>query len=236
MTTVQRLAEQLDRQLDRFYGKYRGLVKDDQDPSKRGRLKVTVPEVLGDQASGWAMPCVPYAGEGAGFYSIPVVGAGVWVEFEAGDPSRPVWVGCWWAKDEAPKSNKDGAADPKRKQWRTEAGLMVTMDDASKELAVSDKDGANVLTIKIADGIVELKGKSKVVLEAPVIDHGEGAGHPVVFGDDLLQYLNQLVSMFNSHLHPGQLAAGIMPVTPAPPTPSFPSASSSLLSTKNLVE
>ena len=46
---------------------------------------------------------------------------------------------------------------------------------------------------------------TRVVLEAPLIKHGAGAAHPAVFGDELLAYLNQLVSMFNAHVHPGEL-------------------------------
>ena len=47
----------------RFYGKYRGIVVDNQDPSKLGRLKLRVPSVLGkDVVTGWATPCVPYGG------------------------------------------------------------------------------------------------------------------------------------------------------------------------------
>ena len=69
-----------------------------------------------------------------------------------------------------------------------------------------------------------------------MIHHGQGATHPAVFGDQLLTYLNQLVAMFNSHVHPGELAAGFLPVTPAPPVPPFPPATPALLSIKNLVE
>src|SRR5438034_7211596 len=78
------------------YGKYRGAVTDNQDPRKQGRIRAKVPEILGDTDTGWAMPCAPYAGEETGSYTVPPVGAGVWVEFEAGDVSRPIWVGCWW--------------------------------------------------------------------------------------------------------------------------------------------
>jgi hypothetical protein len=52
----------------------------------------------------------------------------------------------------------------------------------------------------------------------------------------LLIYLNQLVAMFNAHVHPGELAAGFIPVTPAPPVPPFPPATPSLISTKVVVE
>ena len=81
-----------------------------------------------------------------------------------------------------------------------------------------------------------MKSAVRVVLEAPLIQHGQGATHPAVFGDQLLTYLNQLVTMFNAHVHPGELAAGILPVTPAPPVPPLPPATPALISTKNLVE
>ena len=72
----------------------------------------------------------------------------------------------------------------------------------------------------------------EVVVEAPQIELVEGATHPLAFGDDLLIYLNQLVTMFNSHVHPGELAIGILPVTPAPPVPPFPPATPRLISTR----
>jgi len=78
----------LERDSDRFYGKYRGLVTDNQDPMQIGRIQASVPEVLGDVRTGWAVPCAPYAGTNAGLYAIPAVGAGVWIEFEAGNDAR----------------------------------------------------------------------------------------------------------------------------------------------------
>src|SRR5260370_1208751 len=84
----------------RYYGKYRGFVADNNDPDNRGRLKVRVPGVLGDDiVSGWALPCAPYGGAaGQGFFFIPDVEAGVWVEFESGLLEFPIWVGTFWAK------------------------------------------------------------------------------------------------------------------------------------------
>ena len=79
-----------------FYGKYRGVVTDVKDPLMLGRIKANVPDVMGDQESGWAMPCMPFGGSSMGFYALPGVGAGVWIEFEQGDPDYPIWSGCWW--------------------------------------------------------------------------------------------------------------------------------------------
>ena len=82
-----------------LYGKYRGTVVNNIDPMFRGRLLVTVPDAIGLTPSSWAEPCVPLAGPTGppmGAYFVPPIGAGVWVEFERGDPSRPIWVGCRW--------------------------------------------------------------------------------------------------------------------------------------------
>lgn len=86
----------------RFYGKYRGMVLDNVDPLTLARIKVSVPAVPGTTET-WAMPCVPYAdGKGetpVGFHMIPPKGAHVWIEFEGGDPSYPIWTGCYWEAD-----------------------------------------------------------------------------------------------------------------------------------------
>src|SRR5216683_5159045 len=87
--------------LHKVWGKYAGKVVSNTDSEQMGRLQVTCGAVLGDQPV-WALPCVPYAGPSVGFYFIPPVGAGVWVEFEGGDVSRAIWTGCYWAKGDLP--------------------------------------------------------------------------------------------------------------------------------------
>jgi len=80
----------------RFYGKYRGTVVNNLDPMQLGRIQVMVPDVSTVMLSSWAMPCAPVAGLQTGVFTVPPVGAGVWVEFEQGDPDYPIWVGCFW--------------------------------------------------------------------------------------------------------------------------------------------
>jgi hypothetical protein len=103
------------------------------------------------------------------------------------------------------------------------------MDDGGQTISVSDENGNNILKIEIQRGQITVKGASKAVVEAPRIELVENSTHPVVFGDELLNYLNQLVSIYQSHLHPGQLVMGVVPVTPAPPTPPFPPATPQLI-------
>lgn len=80
----------------KFYGKYRGMVLNNIDPMGIGRLQVQVPDVLGVSLTSWAMPCFPMSGPQHGFYGLPQIGAGVWVEFEQGNPDFPIWSGCWY--------------------------------------------------------------------------------------------------------------------------------------------
>jgi hypothetical protein len=49
-----------------------------------------------------------------GFYMVPPIGAGVWVEFQYGDPNRPIWVGCFWGapSDISPFARLGNPADP----------------------------------------------------------------------------------------------------------------------------
>lgn len=82
-----------------FLGKYRATVLNNVDPETRGRLMLNIPDVLGAVPSTWAEPCTPLAGPTGppmGVYMVPPIGAGVWVEFEHGDPNYPIWVGCRW--------------------------------------------------------------------------------------------------------------------------------------------
>jgi hypothetical protein len=86
----------------RFFGKYRATVVDNVDPLSQGRLILQIPDVLGLLPSDWAMPCLPFAGISMGSFVRPIPGAGVWAEFEQGDPQFPIWTGCYW--NEPPQS------------------------------------------------------------------------------------------------------------------------------------
>jgi len=136
----------------RHFGKYRGTVIDNVDPQKKGRLKVSVPAVLPPDLSDWAMPCVPYAGDQVGLFAIPAVGSGVWVEFEAGDISYPIWVGCFWADNEAP-----GGASPDIKMFKTEK-LGLRLDDSGQQVTLGPDSGA---TVTLANDAVTTAGQSK---------------------------------------------------------------------------
>lgn len=222
---------------ERVLGKFRGTVINTTDPLNLGRVQATVPEVLGEVPTGWATPCAPYAGTAAGFFSVPPLGAGVWIEFEGGDVSRPIWAGCYWGAGEVPMKPPGTPSLPTTKIWRSDFGLTAVLDDAAQTVTLSDAAGTNQVVVEVPAGTVTVKGLARVVLAGPLIQHGsQAAAHPAVLGDQLLAYLGQLVTLFNAHVHPGELAGGFLPVTPAPPVAFMPPPSPSLLSIKVVLE
>jgi hypothetical protein len=108
--------------------------------------------------------------------------------------------------------------------------LTVTLDDDGRTITLSDTRGGSIVTIDVRRSQVTVKATAKLVIDAPQIELVAGATHPAVFGDNLIQYLNQAISVFNMHMHPGE-TAGSVPVTPAPPIPPLPTPTTGMLST-----
>jgi phage baseplate assembly protein gpV len=160
------LEDILERFRSRFYGKYRGTVAD-VDPATC-RIKATVPAVLGDVTSGWCLPCVPYAGPQVGFAFLPEVGSGVWIEFEGGDVSYPIWVGCYWRREEVPSGVAAAV-----KVIATVSPFEFTFDDDHGELTVSDGNG-NTITVKPA-GISLKRGSQTVTVADSSVSVNDGA-------------------------------------------------------------
>ncbi len=145
--------------MSQFFGKYRGKVENNIDPLMLGRVQVSVPAVLGDGRLSWAMPCVPYAGPGVGFFAVPPTGANVWVEFEGGDTDYPIWTGCFWGVGEVPAV----PAIPQLKVIKTD-GTTLTL---------SDLPGAGGLTIEVGPPVVPLP--LKLTFSASGIEISNGA-------------------------------------------------------------
>ena len=136
------LQDLLELVRSRYFGKYRGVVIDVDAATMR--VKASVPSVLGGVVSGWASPCVPYAGPQVGFMMLPDIGSGVWIEFEGGDVSFPIWTGCYWNTGDIPST-----AAATLKTLVTAAGSIgfdtnassVTLQDATQHTVVLDSSG-----------------------------------------------------------------------------------------------
>ena len=147
--------ELADRLQNRFYGKYRGVVTD-VDASTL-RIRATVPAVLGTTPTGWCQPCVPYAGPNVGFFFLPDAGAAVWIEFEGGDVSYPIWTGCFWREGELPAE-----ATPTVRGIVTAAPHQLLFDDDADEVSLGDSNGGTV--VLDSSGVTTTRGQKTVAV------------------------------------------------------------------------
>lgn len=131
---------------EKYYGKYRAFVVDNDDPEQRGRLKLRVPSVFGRQDTYWALPCLPFGGlADQGFFFVPEIDAQVWVEFEEGNKDRPIWTGVFWQPTEAAPAEATEAY-PNSRVLKTPAGHTLRFDDADGEerIRLTHPEGAEM--------------------------------------------------------------------------------------------
>jgi uncharacterized protein involved in type VI secretion and phage assembly len=154
-----------------YYGKYRGTVANNIDPLLSGRIQVEVPAVFGEGQLSWAMPNVPFAGPGLGFYAIPPIGANVWVEFEAGDSEYPIWCGCFWNQNQAPTTSPA----PLSKVLKTDT-VTMTFDDPTSGggLSIETTSGTKITITDAGIQITTGKGAS-IDLTGPTVSVNGGA-------------------------------------------------------------
>jgi hypothetical protein len=140
------------RQGRKFYGKYSGEVVDNSDDRTSGRITVTVPSIFGPEMNVVARPCFPTA-----HFFVPPVGAKVWVEFEAGDPSYPIWVGIWYATDQIPP--EAAVSPPDNRVIQTPSGHTIEIDDTQDDERIVIRHKINSFISIDKDGNVLLSNQ-----------------------------------------------------------------------------
>jgi uncharacterized protein involved in type VI secretion and phage assembly len=158
-------AQLLERLKNRYFGKYRGTVIAVDAPTMC--VKASVPDVLGLVATGWCQPCVPYAGRQVGVFMLPDVGANVWVEFEAGDVSHPIWTGGYWNTGDIPAT-----ASATVKSIITAAGT-IAFDDNAGSITITGQQGQTITMD--SSGITINAGAGKVVVGTSGVSMNNGA-------------------------------------------------------------
>lgn len=163
---------------EKYYGKYRGLVLNNIDPLQKGRLLVQVPDVLALSTSSWAMPCVPIAGPQMGVYVIPIIGSGVWVEFEGGNPDYPIWTGGFWgsAAEVPPLALTGIPASPNIVLQTTGQNSIIVSDlpGPTGGIMLKSITGASIIVNDTGIYIQNGKGAS-VIMSGPSVTVNNGA-------------------------------------------------------------
>jgi hypothetical protein len=115
----------------RYYGVYRGVVKDTNDPQKQRRLKISITQTTGNEVTDWAWPMEPSSIS----TDVPVIGQGVWVTFIGGDPDYPIWSGVFG-----------------KNQGKNKKVFIKPLDNKTSLTGLTD----HVITTKKSDGTVEV--------------------------------------------------------------------------------
>jgi uncharacterized protein involved in type VI secretion and phage assembly len=161
-----------------YFGKYRGTVLQNIDPMQMGRIQVLVPDISGILPSTWAMPCVPVAGIQMGVFVVPPVGAGVWVEFEQGDPDYPIWVGSYWGSAaEVPALALAGLPASPSIILQTLGQNTLAISDLpgpTGGIMIKSKTGAMILVNDIGITISNGKGAA-IIMTGPTVNVNNGA-------------------------------------------------------------
>ncbi len=175
------LPSDLSRHAGRYYGKYSGVVVDVADPDKLGRIKVTVPSLFSVDQQVWARPCFA-----SGHFFVPPVDAKVWVEFEAGDPGYPLWVGTWYPQGKVPP--EADAAYPDVRVVHTPSGHVIELgDEKDKEKVVVRHKLDSFISIDEKGSVLAANQKgSQVFLNADKAEVSVTSeqGHEVTLNDD----------------------------------------------------
>lgn len=222
----------------RYYGVYRGIVVNNSDPQKQGRVYAYVPGVGQQKAPEvWIYPAMNGAGLDRGSFWPPEVGDAVWVSFSNGDPSKPlVYWGGWYGKDDLPEEFDYADGKPDRRGFVTRGGHRVVFSDADgderveiswhKSEAVDDRketpsrDGDTAF-LKFTEGGIVLQVKDqktqiviedgKITIDAEQVEIATGADTPAIRGNEWLQWAQ-------THVHGTPLGPSSPPTTPIPPT------------------
>lgn len=178
--------------LGRFYSIYRGMVMDNDDPNHMNSLQVAIPEIQGGIIV-WALPFGQHGGLKTGFkYLAPEIGDTVYIMFEYGNPSKPLWTYHGFGLEQVPEE-LDG---PNKMGIITPNGNMVILDETSGELTI------------FTEGSITIKSNK-------VIQFQNGSNEGLIKINELTNKLNQTISelealrsSFNTHTHSGVQSGG----------------------------
>jgi hypothetical protein len=167
---VARLAQDAQQH---YYGKYRGIVVDNADPDKTGRLRLLVPSVLGDTTTNWAMPVLPFGGTAdIGLFCLPEIDAAVWAEFEEGRLDLPLWTGTQWPAGQT--SGDQAVGDPAKRVLQTKSMHRLELDDT--------EDAEQILLRHAGGALLKIDPNGTVLVE-------DGAGAALTMDADAGQVL-----------------------------------------------
>ena len=190
--------QQAHSEAGKVYEPVIGLVTDNKDPSKLGRVKVKIPILSDTDTTDWVPIVMLGAGKNRGWFFIPEIDDEVLLMFEHGDVNRPLVVAALYnGKDKPPDKNPGG--NPRR-MIKSRTGHKITFDDDQMQIILEDgtKKGKitfdsnnNKIIIEALDGDVcfqSPQGEMKIVAKSAEFKAGKNleinCGAAMAWGTD----------------------------------------------------
>lgn len=194
MNMIELLSKDLDHheRAGKIFGVVIGVVTNNQDPDKLGRVKVSFPWLDDQDESNWARIATTMAGNNRGTFFLPEVDDEVLVAFDHGNVEKPYVIGALWNGVDAPvRDNADGKnnlrvirsraghevilndeAGKEQVEIKTKAGHQFLLDDTSgsEKIAIVDKSGNNKIEIDSAQNSIAISAQTKITLKAPTVE------------------------------------------------------------------
>lgn len=203
---------------NKYYGIYRGLVVDNQDPEFLGRLIVRVPQIHKNNVpTTWAFSKGMFTGKDQGFYALPGVGDWVWTQFEGGNPSHPVWEYGHWAMGETPAAVKTVQDRAKIYVFQTADRSRLEFNNEQKYIRLFRSDGQ---VIEVNDDVISLGSMTKSEYHAVLGERAEDVleslrTHIDTLQAELSKYANTQISAATSVGILAPLLPGYIPLLAA---------------------
>lgn len=156
-----------DEHANRIYGIVVGVVTNNKDPEKLGRVKVKFPWLSDQDESHWARVATPMAGKERGLYFLPEVDDEVLVAFDHGIVEMPYVIGALWnGKDKPPEANDDGKNDIR--SIKSRSGHIIRLNDKQGEerIEIIDRTGKNKITISSRDDTISIEADADITIKS----------------------------------------------------------------------
>jgi Rhs element Vgr protein len=145
------------------------IVVENYDDGELGRVRVRFHWMTEKERSPWLRMTLPHAGNDAGMFMLPEIGAEVMVSFIGGNAARPYVTGAVYnGKAKA----RFGNAGNDIKVIQTRSGINITMNDKEGSIKVEDKkgnhvhfDGEGKVTMNANDKMELACGEAKIILD-----------------------------------------------------------------------
>jgi uncharacterized protein involved in type VI secretion and phage assembly len=169
----------------RFYGKYRGMVLDNVDPDRLGRITAQVADVFGDLPSGWALPSLPATSLESGMFAVPGIGSSVWIEFEQGDPEFPIWSGGFWL-DPATVPTMSALGPPTQMVFQTTLGNLLVLDDEEGGITLQTGVGHSIRINAAGITLMSASGAMLMLSAEGLVELSNGGGASVTMEENMV--------------------------------------------------